>query len=470
MPRFLAFGPAFVVLLTAAAVLLAVPGAIRQINAVQTHALVQLAQQSLDSDDVLERLNQAVRNIATAVEPSVVHIEVTNDSPPERRRFIMASSGSGWVYDDKGHIVTNAHVVAAARRIVVQFHDGGVSRADVVGMDPLTDVAVLKVEESPVLHPMRRATGGGVQQGDRVFAFGSPFGFKFSMSEGIVSGLGRSARTAMGFAGVSNYIQTDAAVNPGNSGGPLVDVRGRLVGMNVAIATAQDAQGSTEGQSAGISFAIPLGTIEARVGQIVRGEPLVNGFLGITYDSRDLGHPVEDASAPGVEVQTVQPGTPAEAAGLKEHDIITGINDEPTPTAASMRALISTSRPGETITIKVWRAGGVLELKATLVEFPRSAQAQVYRSAIQAEFGLVMGDGDDGATVRRVASPAADQGLARGQVIVSIEGAKVTSADDAASKLYAAGLLLGRGVQVTVVEVQDEQTATKELTLRVTQP
>src|SRR5262249_19153086 len=144
-------------------------------------------------------------------------------------------------------------------------------RGELFAADPYTDIAVVKVPESDDVFPARRATGLQPQQGDNVFVFGSPFGFKFSMSQGIISGLGRDPTAAAEFGGYTNYIQTDAAVNPGNSGGPLVDIKGRVIGMNVAIATARSSDGTTtdEGQSAGISFAIPLGTIESVVDQLI---------------------------------------------------------------------------------------------------------------------------------------------------------------------------------------------------------
>ncbi|MCX5688810.1 MAG: trypsin-like peptidase domain-containing protein [Planctomycetota bacterium] len=270
MRRFLAFGPAFVVLLVAAVVMVIAPGAMRSIQSARTAAMVDVAQRQLDaSENILERVNQAVRNVSVAVAPSVVHIDVMGSG-----KSPFGSSGSGWIFDKLGHIVTNAHVVGAAdSRVQVQFFDGRVVEAQIVGADLDSDIAVLKVAQASGMMPARRASNQRLEQGDKVFAFGSPFGFKFSMSEGIVSGLGRTARTALGMTRISNFIQTDAAVNPGNSGGPLVNVRGNVVGMNVAIATASDSRGTSEGQSAGISFAIPLTTIESRVDQLIAGGP-----------------------------------------------------------------------------------------------------------------------------------------------------------------------------------------------------
>lgn len=459
MRRIVAFGPAFVVLVCSAVVLFAVPGAIRAISAAHTRARVTLAQQRLDSDDVLSRLNAAVREVCASVEPSVVHIEVGSG-----RGDFRTSSGSGWVWDENGHVVTNAHVVAGASRIDVQFYDGQTASGAVVGADPASDIAIIKVERGPQLVAMRRATGERVFKGDRVFAFGSPFGFKFSMSEGIVSGLGRSARTAMGFAGFSNFIQTDAAVNPGNSGGPLVDVRGRLVGMNVAIATAQETQGSTEGQSAGISFAIPLAMIESRVPQLIAGGPVPSGYLGITFLTRDR---LEGTPLGGVVVTDVVREGPAAKAGLEVGDIILAIDSQEVLGSASLRGIISASSPGQTVTLKVRRDASEIEIKVTLGEFPRAARARDYHSALGSEFGLVLRDGAQGPEVQFVfeGTPASSSGLVPGMRFKSIGGQSVNDANDAAAVLLSLGMLAGKPVSVVVL---DDSGAERELELRAT--
>jgi S1-C subfamily serine protease len=472
MRRFVAFGPAFVVLMSACVVLVAAPAVISRVSAAHTRATVTLAQQSLDSDDILIRLNAAIRNVDQAVRPSVVHLDVrSNDRNRSRYR---GSAGSGWVFDDQGHIVTNAHVVAGADVLRVQFYDGRVASATVLGMDPLTDVAVVKVSLGPHLIPIRRATSELIAVGDRAFAFGSPFGFKFSMSEGVVSGLGRSARTTMGFAGLSNFIQTDAAVNPGNSGGPLVDVRGRLIGMNVAIATATETEGGTEGQSAGISFAIPLRTVEARVQQIIAGQPIIPGFLGVSFAAGEQIRPSDADGVPGVRVTQVTEGGPADAAGLRAGDIITHIEGEELVSAETLRSLISTSEPGSTVALRVWRDGEVIELRATLGQMPAIAQGQMHREMLRNDFGLVLQD-RNGAIVRAIipGSPAADQGLRDGMRITHVNNVAVDDANAAAAALYINGLLWGRTVRVNVEQTvagqegAPDSTQALELVLRI---
>jgi S1-C subfamily serine protease len=194
MRRISAYGPAALVLVACVAVLFLTPAVLRNAGHASAEARITLARAQLEGDDILERIDR--------------------------------SSGSGWVYDAAGHVVTNAHVVRGAERITVQFVDGRLLEADLVGIDPFTDIAVIRASASSGVFPLRRDSGHVPRQGERVFAFGSPFGFKFSMSEGIISGLGRDPMGSIEFGGFTNFIQTDAAVNPGNSGGPLVSARG----------------------------------------------------------------------------------------------------------------------------------------------------------------------------------------------------------------------------------------------------
>jgi S1-C subfamily serine protease len=448
MRRIATFGPAFVVILTASASLLVLPALMREVAAGHTRASVSFARQTLGDDDVLERLNRAVRAVSVAVEPSVVHIEVASES--RREGWFSGSSGSGWIWDEQGHIITNAHVIAGASVVRVHTFDGRVRRAEIIGADPLADVAVIKVTPDGTLVPAMRATGERPQQGDRVFAFGSPFGFKFSMSEGIVSGLGRTARSAFGGAGLSNYIQTDAAVNPGNSGGPLVDVRARVIGMNVAIANAQDTRGAAEGQSAGISFAIPLAMVESRVSRIIAGQPVTSGFLGIVFGAGEgFG---DRAGVPGVRVEEVQPGSPADLAGLRVDDIITHIDGQPIRDGDILRSVISAMRPGDSTRLDVARDGETLELRVTLGELPKDALARTYRRVLFERFGLVLDDARGRVVVRRVTegSPADDAGLSSGETIVAIGADNVANSDDAVLLLNTQGLFIGRPVRIVV--------------------
>ncbi|MCC6679238.1 MAG: trypsin-like peptidase domain-containing protein [Phycisphaerales bacterium] len=465
MRRFVTFGPAFVVMLAATVALLATPRIARMVSFARTEAMLTVAQRSLDDDDILERLNRAIRNVANAVEPSVVHVDVRFDRDSEGDR---GSSGSGWVYDISGHIITNAHVVRDASAISIQFFDGRLASAELLGADPFTDIAVLKVDTQPGLFPARRATGEQPQQGDRVFAFGSPFGFKFSMSEGIVSGLGRSARPALEFGGFSAFIQTDAAVNPGNSGGPLVDVRGRVIGMNVAIATARDKRGTAadEGQSAGISFAIPLGTIESIVDQLIRTGKVARGYLGIRFSSGADGVPIRDGQnslGTGVLVGDVEPADgPAARAGLRSGDIIAAIAGQSITGPEVLRSVVSSNEPGKTVPIKIWREGQFLELPLVLGEMPASVLTREAVAFLPGQLGVAVRQTRRGLFIEEILpdSTAYRAGLRPGQQILAIAGQEPRGEFEFYTTLIDNGLLVGKGIEIEYAPVPDEESNT----------
>lgn len=484
MRRFIAYGPAFVVLLTVTAVLLAGPSLVRRIGSAQTAARIVLAQRSLDDDDILERLNAAVRGVAAAVEPSVVHIEVISSGG---RRLAGRSTGSGWVYDDQGHIITNAHVVRGAAAITVQFSDGHTVQAqpirgDIFVADPYTDIAVIKVPSDSGLFPLRRATGAQPQQGDRVFVFGSPFGFKFSMSEGIVSGLGRDPSSSAELNGFTNFIQTDAAVNPGNSGGPLVDIKGRIVGMNVAIATGRDSDGTTaeNGQSAGISFAIPLGTIESVVDQLITTGEVRRGFMGLRWPQiRSATDPVyqQELRTSGIRVAEVTKDGPAAAGGLKSGDLILAIAGQATPTYPVLRSVITTIPPGKTIPVKVYRNDeGVKELTITVGEYTEVQVGLNTSAALEslARYGLGIVRSRRGALNEQPAvinevlpdSPAAAAGFAAGQKVLQVGETPVSNAAELCLAAAEQGLLLGKRIEFLIAE-EDGDTSTAPRTIEV---
>lgn len=474
MRRFISFGPAFVVMLTIAVVLLAVPAAVRRIGAAETSAKIVLAQRTLDDDDILERLSAATRAIATSVRPSLVHIDVAAGG---NRRFGSRSSGSGWVYNDEGIIVTNAHVVRGADRISVQFADGRVVETEEIKgeafvADPYTDVAVIKVPKGTGLFPLRRATGVQPQQGDHVFAFGSPFGFKFSMTQGIVSGLGRDPASAMEYGGFTNFIQTDAAVNPGNSGGPVVDTKGRMIGMSVAIATGRHSQGATDedsGDSAGISFAIPLGTVESVVKQLLEHGEVSRGLLGIMFN--DIQSRIVDEKGyrgTGVRVRSVTADGPADKAGLKAGDIITAVDEESVSESNVLRSVISSRRPGEEVKLKIWQAGEFKTLGVVLTERPKDDMLRDGAVAALMRYGMRVESGSKGPRINYVApeSAAASAGFERGQRITKVGDKAAESAEDFYLRVGQLGLLLGRRIGVTVME-SDATAETEPKTIQI---
>jgi serine protease Do len=378
MRRFLTYGPALVVLAAVAVVLAAAPSAIRQAQVAQLSGRIDVARATLEQGSMLEQLNAEVNAIADAVFPGIVHIVVRGRGGP----FSFAT-GSGWFFDDEGHIVTNAHVVGGMERVRVELYDGRVRTARVVAVDEQTDIALLKVDPGAGVMPLVRGSGRELRTGEAVFAFGSPFGIKFSMSQGIVSGLGRSEAAPMlgMIGGYTNFIQTDAAVNPGNSGGPLVDVNGEVIGMNAAIAnnipdrTWDDDEeeddrirrARPQGQSAGIGFAIPLDTIEAVVAQLIKDNGVVlRGYLGVELSGNAPSNRGYDG--PGVVIRFVVDDHPAGDAGLRAGDVVLSIDGRETPNVDVLRSLVSVRSPGSGINVRFWRGdddGG--EIDTTIV-------------------------------------------------------------------------------------------------------
>lgn len=454
MRRFVSFAPALVVLLTMVVALFAAPEAVRRINSAQTAYRIELARQQIDTDDILVRIDRATRAIAQAVEPTVVHLEA--------RRRGGQSKGSGWVYDGKGHIVTNAHVVRDSDVVVVQFYDGRVAQATIVGEDAIADIAVLKVSDTGSLFPAVRASGEVPQQGDRVFAFGSPFGFKFSMSEGIISGLGRSPSGATGPAGFTNFIQSDAAVNPGNSGGPLVDVRGRVIGMNVAIATGRETEGTNEGQSAGISFAIPLMTIEAVVDQLISTGRVTRGYIGINYLPEQI--PVVDEATGsrmvGVGINDVVEGGPAQQAGLAPRDVIVSIAGQRVSEPDVLRSVIAPVPPGATVDVTYWRDGTIHETKVTLAEFPRDT----FVLQQLARIGVGLDDRPSGVYMAAPQLGWSGRGFPDYRKVESVNGVPVSTSDDVLRVLADTGFTEGRSALVIVSNSRGQQEVTLSLT------
>jgi serine protease Do len=466
MRRFISYGPALVVLLTVVVVLMGAPAAIYRIRAAETQANIVLAQRELDDGTtILEQLNRAIQQVATAVKPSVVSLEVSATG-----RGRMRSTGSGWVYDGRGHIITNAHVVRGADTIAVEFSDGRIVEVEKVNgelylADPFTDVAVIKVGTDTPLFPARRATGVKPEVGDRVFAFGSPFGFKFSMSEGIVSGLGRAPGAAVLTGGFTNFIQTDAAVNPGNSGGPLVDVRGRVIGMNVAIATGKESDGTTEGQSAGISFAIPLLTIESVAEQLIKSGTVRRGYLGVQWSSSD--DPVvyvPEIGKRGVQVIGLPTGSPAAAAGVMIDDIITAIGGDQIISMEGLRSLVTSFSPGQEVEVRGLRQGKPVEFRVVLGEYPRKDLAVQGAGTALLRYGLWEFRGPElsrsKSVVRRVieGSEADKAGFQPGMVVVRVGEYPVDNWEQVAVAAADSGLLLGRSVPFVVVEPGESES------------
>jgi S1-C subfamily serine protease len=306
-------------------------------------------------DPGITRQPGSVSQIAENVMPSVVSIEV--------RVGQAGATGSGVVIEgDKGYIVTNNHVVSGAdgvdgAEIRAVFFDGSGSAARIVGRDPASDIAVLKVEK-PGLVTAALGSSGDVVVGDPVVAIGSPLGLAGTVTSGIVSALERPVRLAgegSDTNAVISAVQTDAPINPGNSGGALVDASGALVGINTAIASTGAAGGSI-----GLGFAIPVDTVRDIAEQLISTGSAVHASLGVNTRS------VTDGTRDGALVLNVEPGSGAAAAGIREEDVVIAVEGEPVGSSEELVVAVDAHDPGETITVEVVRGGSSTELEATL--------------------------------------------------------------------------------------------------------
>jgi putative serine protease PepD len=251
------------------------------------------------------------------------------------------AQGSGFVYDGEGHIVTNQHVVDGARSVSVQFWNGKSSTAHVVGTDPSTDLAVLEVNAPSQIFPLTLADSSKIQVGDNVVAIGAPFGLQETVTSGIVSALHREMTSPNHFA-IDDSIQTDAAINHGNSGGPLLNGQGKVIGVTSQIE-------SDSGGSDGVGFAVPSNTIRSIAEQLISSGKAQHAYLGVRL--------TDSSSTGGAAIAAVQPDTPARKAGLKAGDVITGLDDKSVTTASELRAAINARRPGDSVSL-TYRRGG----------------------------------------------------------------------------------------------------------------
>jgi S1-C subfamily serine protease len=278
--------------------------------------------------------------------------------------FVQAGqggSGSGFVLDDEGHIITNDHVVEAGSGYRVRFGANGKPiEAKLLGTDPSADLALLKVDPGKVgdeLSPLRLGASEDLRPGDPAIAIGSPFGLTGTVTAGIVSALGRTIEAPNGFS-ISGAIQTDAAINPGNSGGPLLDEQGRVIGVNSQI--------RTDGGNAnsGVGFAVPVDEIKRSLPALEKGEDPERAFLGVSSGPAQEG---------GAAVGGVVANGPAAKAGLREGDTIVQINDQPVRDPDDVSAVVNARRPGDEVRVIVERGGERRTLTVTLGEQPEQA-------------------------------------------------------------------------------------------------
>jgi putative serine protease PepD len=273
------------------------------------------------------------------------------------------ATGTGFVVDGKGHIVTAAHVVDGASSITVTFQDGTTRKATLLGNDNATDVAVLSVDASGLtLHPLALGSSASLNVGDPVAAIGDPFAYQRSMSTGIVSGLDRTISAPNGFT-VAHAIQTDASLNPGNSGGPVLDDSGKVVGIVDQIAT----NGSSE-TSSGVGFAVPIDLVKSELSSLEAGKSVSHAYLGVSTSS-------VSSTTTGALVQSLSSGGPAADAGLRSGDVITKLGSTTIKGTNDLVAAIATHKPGDKVTVTVRRGSDTTDLTVTLGTQPTQASS-----------------------------------------------------------------------------------------------
>jgi len=413
-----------------------------------------------------EQLSKAFTMVADHVKPAVVSVysekNITVTQPefpfgddflrqffggqfqqaPQPREFHghQRGMGSGMILDKEGHILTNYHVVRDVDDVKVRLADKRTFEAEVVGTDPKTDVAVIRIK-GHVPSDLPTVTLGdsdALHVGDLVLAIGAPFGFLQTVTSGIISATGRSD---VGIADYEDYLQTDAAINPGNSGGPLVDMRGEVVGMNSAIAT-------SDGQFGGVGFAIPSNMIKTMLPRLIKGEKIIRGQLGVMIQEMtgDLAKQFGLSEAKGVLISQVNKDSPAEKAGIKVGDVIVHYDGSDVTGVRQLRNLVANTLPGTKVKIEVLRNGKEATLTATIgnqsgetARAPSEAGASLLSKlgltvqtltpdlakqlGVEVEKGVAITDMNESG----LASLA---GLQKGDVIVEADRQPVASVDD----------------------------------------
>ena len=300
-----------------------------------------IAAQPASSTQTVSTLTQLYKNVT----PGVVDITVASTTPDgfgfggaqESR-----AEGSGFVYDTSGHIVTNAHVVDGAKSITVRFQNGKTAKATVVGTDASSDIAVIKVDvDASLLHPLTLGSSSSVQPGQEVIAIGSPFGLAGTMTSGIVSAVDRTIEAPNHYS-ISGAIQTDAPINHGNSGGPLLNAGGDVIGVNAQIE-------SDSGGNDGVGFAIPIDAVKSVASTIVSGGKVRHAYLGVKVGNA--------AGGPGASVGTVISGSPADKAGVQAGDVITAVDGKAIASDDDLTAAVGNHAPGDTVTLTLRRDG-----------------------------------------------------------------------------------------------------------------
>ncbi len=430
----------------------------------------------LDTDSVsaILALDKAMETLAAHVTPAVVNVTVTSksdangkDMPQEMQQFgqqfgqnnpfqfffgprgssprgpqIEHGMGSGVVISPDGYIVTNNHVVEGAVDIRVTTSNRRVLKAKLIGTDPLTDLAVLKVDATG-LASAPWGDSKEVRPGQTVLAFGNPYGFRFTVTRGIVSAVNRANPDPSNPSKPGEFIQTDAAINPGNSGGPLVDARGEVVGINTFLI-------SPSGTFSGMGFAIPTQIVRPTVETLIRDGKVSHGHIGIGIAdiTPENAKFFDETNATGGVVTQVEPDSPGAKAGLQIGDVITEIDGQKVSDAGELQVLVGQKKPGSTISLRVLRDGKTISVPVTLEELgSRSSEGKQDSGSGEGKMHWGIGLSNltpelrdqlqvsnelHGAVIEEVqpGSPADNAGLQQGDIILEVNRHKVQSASD----------------------------------------
>jgi serine protease Do len=378
--------------------------------------------------------------LVAQVRPAVVSVTVRQDGSQREAR------GSGFIIDSDGTVVTNNHVAAAGNKLSVTLDDGTELPATVVGRDPRTDLAVLKVKSDKPLPSLKLGDSSQVKPGEWVIAVGNPFGLGGTVTAGIVSALGRD----IGAGPYDRFLQIDAPINQGNSGGPLFTQDGKVIGVNTAIL-------SPSGGSIGIGFAIPSSLVKNVVNQLVASGHVTRGYLGVESQKLTAGIASGlglEADTHGALVASVAPDSPAAKAGLKAGDVITSVGDTAVTNPHDLARTVADIKPGDTAQLAVRRNGDEKTLKVTVASLPEEqATAQLGAEPSEHNVGVALAplspelrdqlnlpDGAKGAVVAEVkpGSPAQMAGLQQGDVVVGVGAKSVEDPSQAASSIRSA--------------------------------
>ncbi len=357
--------------------------------------------------------------------------------PHNDPRFKAMALGSGFVISPDGYIITNCHLIGDAQKIIVTFSDGKEFPAKTIGTDPGTDIALIKIDGNNFPY-LQFGNSDNLQTGELVMAIGNPLGLRSSVSTGIISGLGRND---LSIAACEEFIQTDAAINKGNSGGPLLNLDGEVIGMPTAMA-------STTGGSMGIGFAVPSNLIQNITKQLQATGKVTRGYIGIAPQNidSDIADTFHLNKPEGALVAEVVKGSPADQAGVLPGDVIVKINDKPVGNSGALRNIISQIKPNDKAILTIQRGDKELTLITTVGVHPES---EVCASDMQELLGVLVQEitpeiaeqlniGNEKGVVVKYVSPnslAAEVGLRRGMLILSVNREPVTTAADFYNKV-----------------------------------